>query len=499
MQLFDRFGNRLDEVEFHPDWHATMGAAVGQGLHSAPWAEPDKGAHVARAAGVIMQAEIEDGAQCPITMTYGSVPAIARRADIASLWLPKIYSRIYDKRCLPITQKTGALIGMGMTEKQGGSDVRTNTTKATHIKGTDGEYEIVGHKWFFSAPMCDAFLVLAQSQKGLSCFFMPRWLPDGTKNAIHIQRLKEKVGNCSNASSEVEFHQARGWLLGEEGRGVPTIIEMATYTRLDCSLGTAGLMRQAVAQAINHASYRVAFNKRLIQHPLMQNVLADLVLEVEAAIALAMRVARAFDAQDDEAESHFRRVVTPTAKYWICKRGPMVGAEAMEVLGGNGYVDEGPMARIYKEMPLNSIWEGSGNVMCLDMLRAFGKTGNALDVVQTEWRQAKGVNASLDRFAAALEADIAQIRQQNPEESEASARRLAERLALCISAALLVRHAPNAISDAFCTSRLDKDSGLAFGTLNAVAKLEQIIERGQPLENKLAERKPTDHKLQTTS
>jgi putative acyl-CoA dehydrogenase len=482
-RLFDRFGNRIDEVEFHPAWHETIGAAVAQGIHSAPWAEPKKGAHVARAVSCMMQAEIEDGVQCPITMTYGSVPTIAKRSDIAAIWLPKIYSRQYDQRFIPITEKKGALIGMGMTEKQGGSDVRTNTTKATLIAGSNGEYDIVGHKWFFSAPMCDAFLVLAQAEKGLSCFFMPRWLPDGTKNAIRIQRLKEKVGNNSNASSEVEFHHAHGWLIGEEGRGVPTIIEMANYTRLDCSLGTTGLMRQCVAQAINHATYREAFNRKLVDHPLMQNVLADLALEYEGAVALAMRVARAYDAQDDEAEAHFKRVVTPTAKYWICKRGPAVAVEAMEVMGGNGYVDEGPLGRLYKAMPLNSIWEGSGNIMCLDMLRAFGKTPEALDVVQQEWRQAKGANASLDRFAASLEADVIRART---EDVGPLARRLAERLALCISASLLVRHAPNAVSEAFCSSRLDRDWGSAFGTLNADARCQEIIDRSRAVEHKLA-------------
>ncbi len=485
LRTFDRFGQRLDEVDFHPAWHTTIGAAVAQGIHSAPWAEPKKGAHVARAASCMMQAEIEDGVQCPITMTYGSVPTIAKRSDLAAIWLPKIYSRQYDQRFLPITEKKGALIGMGMTEKQGGSDVRTNTTRATAVAGGNGEYDIVGHKWFFSAPMCDAFLVLAQAEKGISCFFMPRWLPDGAKNAIRIQRLKEKVGNNSNASSEVEFHHARGWLIGEEGRGVPTIIEMANYTRLDCALGSTGLMRQAIAQAINHAEGREVFGRKLIDQPLMKNVLADLVLEYEGAIALAMRVARAYDRQDDAAEAHFRRVVTPTAKYWICKRGPAVAVEAMEVMGGNGYVDEGPLGRIYKAMPLNSIWEGSGNIMCLDMLRAFGKTPEALDVVQQEWRQAKGANAELDRFAAALESDLVKARG---EEVEPLARRLAERLALCISGALLVQHAPNAVSESFCSSRLERDWGSAFGTLNVSARFQEIIERSRPVEQKLPKR-----------
>jgi putative acyl-CoA dehydrogenase len=486
LQLFDRFGNRRDEVDFHPAWHVMMSAAVAHGLHSSPWAHPRAGAHAARAAAVMMHVQIEAGSQCPITMTYGSVPTISKRKDIADIWLPKIFSSTYDQRLMPIAQKKGALIGMGMTEKQGGSDVRTNTTTATLIPGTDGEYEIVGHKWFFSAPMCDAFLVLAQAPKGISCFFMPRFLPDGSKNAIHIQRLKDKLGNSSNASSEVEFHGARGWLIGEEGRGVPIIIDMANYTRLDCAVASAGLMVQVVAQAINHATYRESFKNKLVAHPLMQNVLADLVLEIEGAQALAMRVARSFDGQNDEAESHFRRVITPTAKYWICKRGASVAVEAMEVMGGNGYVEEGPMARIYKEMPLNSIWEGSGNIMCLDMLRAFGKTPDALEVVRQEWTQAKGSNGSLDKYAAALEADIM---QSQSEMVESQARRLTERLALCVSAALLVRNAPSYVADAFCASRLDRDWGSTFGTLNANVRFKEIIERGSPFDHKVEKSK----------
>ncbi|CAM5999232.1 unnamed protein product [Sphagnum balticum] len=486
LQLFDRFGNRRDEVDFHPAWHAMMSTAVAQGLHASPWAHPKEGAHVARAAAVMMHVQIEAGSQCPITMTYGSVPTISKRQDIADIWLPKIFSSTYDQRLVPVNMKKGALIGMGMTEKQGGSDVRSNTTTAKLIAGSNGEYEIVGHKWFLSAPMCDAFLVLAQAPKGLSCFFMPRFLPEGSKNAIHIQRLKEKLGNSANASSEVEFHGARAWLIGEEGRGVSTIIDMANYTRLDCAVASAGLMVQVVAQAINHASSRESFQNKLIAQPLMQNVLADLVLEIEGAQALAMRVARGFDRQDEESESIFRRVLTPTAKYWICKRGATVAAETMEVMGGNGYVEEGPMVRIYKEMPLNSIWEGSGNIMCLDMLRAFGKTQDTLEVVRKEWVQATGSNASLDKYAALLETDILQA--QN-EIVESQARRLTERLALCVSAALLVRHAPSYVADAFCASRLDRDWGSTFGTLNASVHFKEIIERGSPVEHKIEKSK----------
>ena len=478
LKLFDRFGNRRDEVEFHPAWHLIMSAAVEQGVHSAPWADPRAGAHVARAASAMLQTEIECGSQCPITMTYGSVPTIAKRPDLAEVWLPKIYSRKYDKSFRPVTEKSGALIGMGMTEKQGGSDVRTNTTQASASGTTLDPYTIVGHKWFFSAPMCDAFLVLAQAKAGISCFFVPRWLPDGTLNAIRIQRLKEKMGNRSNASSEVEFQNATGYLIGEEGRGVPTIIDMATYTRLDCALGSTGLMRQAVSQALNHASYRSAFSKKLNEHSLMQNVLADLVLETEGAIALAMRTARAFDNQHSEEENIFKRVVTPATKYWICKRSPAVGVEAMEVMGGNGYVEEGVMARVYREMPLNSIWEGSGNVMCLDVLRAYGKSPESLEVIRSEWLQAKGGNSTLDQYAAQLENDLADAANAS---NERNARRLTERLALCITSSILVQHAPNSISDAFCSSRLGGDWGNAFGTLNNKANLAAIVERGMPI------------------
>ncbi|HEY9712775.1 MAG TPA: isovaleryl-CoA dehydrogenase [Chroococcales cyanobacterium] len=481
LQTFDRFGNRIDEVEFHPAYHEVLGMAVQYGVHSSPWSDPKPGAHVARAALAYMQSAIEPGIQCPISMTYGSVPSLAKRADIAQTWLPKLYSRLYDSRFQPIERKLGALIGMGMTEKQGGSDVRANTTRATATGNPDREYDIVGHKWFFSAPMCDGFLILAQTKEGLSCFFLPRWLPDGSKNKIAIQRLKEKLGNRSNASSEVEFQHACGWLIGEAGRGVPTIIDMATFTRLDCALGSAGLMQHAAALAINHAAYRQAFGKRLIDHSLMKNVLADLVLEVEGATALAMRVAMAFDRGSDESETHLKRVITPLAKYWICKRGPTVAAEAMEVLGGNGYVEEGGMARIYREMPLNSIWEGSGNIMCLDVLRALSKSDEVFSAVRTLWSDIKGTNATLDAYARELETEIARLQS---DALEANARRIAERLALCITASLLVKHAPPSVSDGFCASRLDHDWGHALGSLNGNTPFDEIIERGRPIEHR---------------
>ncbi len=461
LHSFDRYGRRRDTVEFHPTWHELMALAIGQGLHSAPWAEPKPGAHVARAAGVMLMCQVEAGVQCPVTMTYGSVPALRRQAGIAGEWLPRIFSRDYDPEFRPAAQKTGALIGMGMTEKQGGSDLRANVTRAKPLNqaGAGEPYRLTGHKWFFSAPMCDGFLVLAQTGAGPSCFFLPRWLPDGTVNAIRIQRLKDKLGNRSNASSEVEFEDAVGWLIGDEGRGIPTIIEMANYTRLDCALGTSGLMRQAVAQGAHHAAHRTAFQRKLIDQPLTQNVIADMAVEVEAATRLALRLARAYDRPDDAAEASFARLVTPAAKYWICKRGPTLAAEAMEVLGGNGYVEDSGMPRLYREMPVNSIWEGSGNVMCLDVLRAATRTPDSLDALITELREATGADRRFDQFCAGLEADFV----RGPQESEA--RRLVERLVLAIQGALLIRNANDGVADAFCASRLAGDWGGAFGTL----------------------------------
>jgi len=471
-RLFDRYGRRIDEVEFHPAWHELMGLAIGEGLHTRPWAEPRPGAHVARAAGVIMMVQIEAGVQCPTTMTYGVVPALKKAPAIAAEWLPRLYSRQYDKRMIPAPEKTGVLMGMGMTEKQGGSDLRANMTRATPAGDA---YRLDGHKWFFSAPMCDAFLVLAQAPGGLSCFFLPRFLPDGSRNALHVQRLKDKLGNKANASSEVEFHGATAWLVGEEGRGVPTIIEMGNYTRLDCALGSTGLMRQAVAQASHHAAHRSAFQKRLIDQPLMTNVLADLAIESEAATALVLRLARAYDAQEDPAETAFRRMLTPAAKYWICKRGPALGAEAMEVLGGNGYVEEAIMARLYRELPLNSIWEGSGNVMCLDVLRALAKTPEALDVALAEIQTARGADRRLDAHVTALTDEVARDGFQ-----ESQARRLVERLVLALQGALLVRHGDAAVANGFCASRLASSQSGAFGTLPQGIDIRAIAERTRP-------------------
>ena len=470
LKSFDRYGHRVDEVEFHPAWHELMTIALAAGLHSSPWAEPKAGAHVARAAGTYMLTQIESGVYCPIAMTYGSVPALKQAPDIAKTWLPKIFARNYDPRFASIDGKTAALIGMGMTENQGGSDLRTNTTRAE--AAGDGTFRLHGHKWFMSAPMCDAFLVLAQTAKGLSCFFMPRWTPDGQRNAVQINRLKDKLGNKSNASSEVEFHGAFVQLVGEEGRGIPTIIEMGNYTRLDCCIGSSGLMRQAVAQAVHHARHRTAFQKKLIDQPLMENVLADLALECEAAAALTFRLARAYD-ETDEASLAIRRVVTPAAKFWICKRAPFVTLEAMEVLGGSGYIEESIMPRLYREAPVNSIWEGSGNVMCLDVLRAIGRTANIGDVLRAEL---DGGGAKLKSFAAKLLDRLA----ANDRNDEAQARVLTRDLVLGLQAALLIKHAPAAVADAFCASRLAGDSA-AFGLLPRGLDLRAIAERAAPL------------------
>jgi putative acyl-CoA dehydrogenase len=470
---FDRYGRHRDEVEFHPSWHALMALAIGAGTHTAPWADPKPGAHVARAAQVIMTTQVEAGIQCPITMTYGVVPALRREPALAAEWLPRLYQQAYDPRFIPAPQKHGMLMGMGMTEKQGGTDLRTNATRAEPIG--NGEYRITGHKWFFSAPMCDAFLVLAQAPAGPTCLFLPRVTPDGELNTIRVQRLKSKLGNHANASSEVEFHGAWARRVGEEGRGIPTIIEMATYTRLDCALGTSGLMRQAVAQAIHHAANRTVFQRRLTDQPLMQNVLADLAIESEAATALSMRLARAVDRYDDPAERAFHRLMTPAIKYWICKRGVTLAGEAMEVLGGVGYTEETIMPRIYREMPVNSIWEGSGNVMCLDVLRALQRHPEALGLLLEELRPARS-EKRLDRHLVALEQslkDIAGIEQR--------ARRITEGLALAVQAALLVEHAPNAVADAFVASRLDGSWSGTFGTLPPGPELRAIVERAKPV------------------
>ncbi|SCX66824.1 isovaleryl-CoA dehydrogenase [Variovorax sp. EL159] len=478
LHTHDRFGRRIDEVEFHPSYHALMTAAVGAGLHGTPWTGTSASPHVLRAAGFMLFTELEPSILCPISMSYAVTPALRDNAAVYADWGPKLGSLWYDPALKSFKDKPGVTMGMGMTEKQGGSDVRANTTRAVR-DGSDawGErYAITGHKWFFSAPMCDAFLVLAQTPAGLSCFFLPRVLPDGARNAIRIQRLKDKLGNKANASSEVEFDGATAWLVGEEGRGIPQILEMGTMTRLDCALGTSGLMRQALSIALNHTSQRSAFGKPLIEQPLMKNVLADLALESEASTALAIRLARAFDQPGDEHERLMARLLTPVAKFWICKRGSHFAQEAMECLGGNGYVEEGGegiMARIYREMPLNSIWEGAGNIMALDLLRGLRK-GDAVAGLAKELAPARGQHAALDRLADALPARIEAMA------SEVEARRLAQDVALAVQAALLVQTAPAAVFSAFCDSRLGGDWGQTFGTLGAGTDFDSIIQRAQP-------------------
>ena len=478
LHTHDRFGRRIDEVEFHPSYHALMAAAVGAGLHGSPWSGESQSPHVERAAGFMLFTELEPSMLCPISMSYAVTPALRSNPGVYADWGPKLASRWYDPTLKPWRDKPGVTMGMGMTEKQGGSDVRANTTQAVHA-GSDGwgeRYAITGHKWFFSAPMCDAFLILAQAPAGLSCFFLPRVLPDGRRNEIRIQRLKDKLGNKANASSEVEFHGASAWLVGEEGRGIPQILEMGTMTRLDCALGTSGLMRQALSLALNHTAQRQAFCRPLIEQPLMKNVLADLALESEAATALAIRLARAFDHAGDEHERLMARLLTPVAKFWICKRGSHFAQEAMECLGGNGYVEEGGegvMARVYREMPLNSIWEGAGNIMALDLLRGLRK-GDAVAALAQELAPARGSDAALDRLADALPARIEAMA------TEVEARRLAQDVALAVQAALLVQTAPPSVVGGFCASRLGGDWGHAFGTLSAGVDLDAIISRARP-------------------
>ena len=481
LHTHDRFGHRVDSVEFHPSYHTLIGAAIGAGLHGTPWAL-GPGAHIERAAGFMLFTELEPSVLCPISMSYAVTPALRGNAAVFGDWFGRLSNTAYDPRLVPFAQKAGLTMGMGMTEKQGGSDVRANTSRAEFAEDTPWgrRYELVGHKWFFSAPMCDAFLVLAQTPAGITCLFLPRVLPDGTLNAIRIQRLKDKLGNKANASSEVEFAGASAWLVGEEGRGVQQILEMGTLTRLDCALGTAGLMRQATSLALHHTSQRSAFGKRLVEQPLMKNVLADMALESEAATALALRLARAIDRQDDPFEALMRRVLTPVAKFWVCKRGSHLAQEAMECLGGNGYVEEGgegTMARIYREMPLNSIWEGAGNIMALDLLRALrhgGKGGTIVDALTAELATAHGSNAAYDRFATRLPERI------DVATDETDGRRLAQDIALAVQASLLRRHAPDFVFEAFCASRLGGDWGHAFGTLPSNCNFDALVARAMP-------------------
>jgi len=480
LHTHDRYGNRRDEVEFHPAWHALMAAGVRDGLHALPWTEDEAGAHVARAALYQCAVQAEAGFGCPLTMTFAAVPALRAQPELAAEWVPLLTGSTYDPELRPAAQKGSALCGMAMTEKQGGSDVRTNTTTATRTGagGPGGEYELTGHKWFCSAPMCDLFLVLAQTGEGVSCFALPRVLPDGSRNAgFEIQRLKDKLGNRSNASSEIELRSAYARMVGEPGRGVPTIIQMVNHTRLDCMIGAAAGMRAAVAQATWHAAHRRAFGARLADQPAMANVLADLAIEAEAATATAMRLARAYDeAAHDQRAEVFKRLATAVAKYHVCKRVPPHAAEALECLGGNGYVEASGMPRLYREAPLGSIWEGSGNVMALDVLRALRATPAALDVFLDEVDAAAGADRRLDAFTARLRADVG-----DGDDLEHRARRIVEDMAVALEASLLVRCAPPAVADAFCAARLDgAGRGLAYGTLPAGTDTGAIVARHTP-------------------
>ncbi|GHO70278.1 DNA alkylation response protein [Ktedonobacter sp. SOSP1-52] len=477
LHTHDRYGHRIDEVSFHPAWHQLMGAAVNWGTHALSWREERPGAQVARAAGFYLFTQVEAGHGCPISMTHAAIPVLRHQPELAQTWLPGLLSLEYDFGLRLATEKRGLLCGMGMTEKQGGSDVRANTTRAVPAGELGaGIYLLTGHKWFCSAPMCDVFLVLAQAPGGLSCFLLPRVLPDGTRNPFFIQRLKDKLGNRSNASSEVEFQQTVAFLVGEEGQGVRTIIEMVNYTRLDCILGSTAMMRQALTQALHHTRHRQAFGRPLLDQPLMRNVLADLSLEVEAAITLALRLARACDqAPTSTHEEHIKRLGTALGKYWVTKRGPTCMAEALECLGGNGYVEESIMPRLYREMPLNSIWEGSGNVNCLDVLRALAKQPQVLESFFTEVAPARAANKHLDEAVQALQQELSHL-----DNIEWRARFLVERMALILQSALLVQHAPASLSDAFCASRLGGAWGHAFGTLPPGIDAQAILARSLP-------------------
>ncbi|MDK8462832.1 isovaleryl-CoA dehydrogenase [Marinobacter sp. SS13-12] len=474
----DRFGHRIDQVDFHPAYHQLMTTAMENGLHSSPWTSPGAGAHVARTARYYMHSQVEAAHCCPITMTFAAIPSIRKQPELAAIWENKILANSYDPRNLPDSEKQSVTIGMAMTEKQGGSDVRANSTRAYAVgaEGPGQAYELVGHKWFVSAPMCDAFLVLAQTKSGLSCFLMPRWRPDGSKNPWQVQQLKNKMGNIANASSEAELRGALAWMVGEEGRGVPTIIEMVAMTRFDCMIGSSAGMRQALAQASHHCHHRSAFGNRLSDQPLMQNVLADLALESEAALAYTMRIARSLDNQHLEHERLLARLATPVGKYWICKRTPNHAYEAMECIGGSGVMEDCIMPRLLRESPVNAIWEGSGNVQCLDTLRALQKELDTLDAFFSEAAEARGSDARFDRFLAQLQNDFADI-----SDFEYRARNLVDRLALLMQASLLIRNSDPAVADAFCASRLEHNGGQNYGNLPSGTDPVAIIKRATPV------------------
>ena len=476
----DNYGHRVDEVRFHPAYHQLMKASLEAGLHASHWLQPQAGAQVARAAKFYLMAQVEAAHGCPVTMTSAVVPALLQQPDLAAQWMPKITALGYDHRNIPMEHKSAITVGMAMTEKQGGSDVRANTVRA-HALGAGGSgqaYELVGHKYFVSAPMCDAFLVLAQTQSGLSCFWLPRWRPDGSKNPMQIQRLKNKMGNVANASCETELRGAWAQMVGAEGRGVATILKMVTMTRFDCMIGSSSGMRQAVAQALHHCNYRSAFGKRLVEQPLMQNVLADLVIEHEAALALTMRIGRALDVGDaSEQEKMLVRVGTAIGKYWICKRTPAHAVEAMECIGGSGVMEDCIMPRLFRESPVNSIWEGSGNVQCLDMLRAMSRNPGSVEAYMDEVKAAAGADRRLDQYVSNLGREL-----KDAEDIEYRARRVVEKMALALQGSLLVRYGNMAVADAFCAARLGGDtSGLTFGALPRGVDCAAIIQRAAPV------------------
>ena len=478
LDTHDRFGHRVDLVRFHPAYHTLMKTAIEEGIHASPWTDPQPGAHVARAAKFYLQAQVEAGHGCPITMTFAAVPSLLTTPALAQQWVPKITASVYDPRNVPDVAKQGLTIGMAMTEKQGGSDVRANTTRAYPVgaSGPGEAYELVGHKFFVSAPMCDAFLVLAQAPGGLSCFLLPRWRPDGSKNPLQVLRLKRKMGNVSNASSETELRGALAWMVGEEGRGVRTIIEMVSMTRFDCMIGSSAGQRAVVSQALHHCSLRSAFGTVLNQQPLMQNVLADLVLESEGSLALTMRMARAMDQRaTDPHEDQLARLLTAVGKYWICKRTPQHAYEAMECIGGSGVMEDSPFPRLFRESPVNAIWEGSGNVQCLDVLRAMQKTPDVVQAFFQEVARARGGHAQLDRYVADLQRAFTDL-----SELEYRARDLVGRMALAVQAALLVQHAPSLVADAFCASRLSGGSHHHYGTLPRGVDCAALMARATP-------------------
>ena len=480
MRAFDRYGMRIDQVDYHPAYHELMALAIENDVPSFAWKNPQAGGQVAHAALTYLFTQAEGGVLCPMAMTYAAIPTLRMTPAIGDEWIPRLLVDNYDPRDIPVHQKTGATMGMFMTEKQGGSDVRANSTRAIPVgvqTGEAAEYRLTGHKYFCSAPMCDAFLTLAYTDHGLSCFLVPRWRPDGERNALFMQQLKDKLGNRSNASLEMEYQDTWGLMVGEEGRGIPTIIEMVRGTRFYCCASSAGLMRQGLVQAMHHTAYRAAFNKKLIDQPLMRNVLADLALESEAALALTLRLGRAIDESvENEQAAAFARIVTAVGKYWVCKRTPAHCVEALECLGGPGYIEDSIMPRLYREAPLNSIWEGSGNIMCLDVLRTMFRETAAIPAILTELESVRGANSLLDTAIDRLAAELG-----DPEDLETRARQLTELIALTLQATILVQHAPSPVSDAFCATRLGPHWLGSYGTLPAGTDFNLILERALPI------------------